>query len=315
MRSCTSKYISAKPQFWQVLIWLNISRTYFCALDVFSVKVWNYTSIKSQYFKATNDDINRNGRYLLKKNKKSLQGNWSSGNTSAWWKSHSWQRRIKNQTSWSRIKYALLTKKKKSHWIFSGICNRIKKWVYFHITAFLNVHKVILEWPLAIVYTIHLKVSSLVSPSGLTQNQGCERELVEVYGLHAQSGPQSNYFPWTKGTQRVASAYCSGNGQCLPEDSSPDFHHALGASTLGHWAEALRWSQLAFKAPDWKLVHHGSQPGFQMWLNCGLRFVCVEYWKECWFGLGTLHFRHSSASKQGVQSNPVNSPSTWHSSR
>lgn len=176
-------------------------------------------------------------------------------------------------------------------------------------------HKVILEWWLAGFYTIHLKVSSLVSPIGLPRNQGCERKLVEVYGLHALSWPQSNYFPWTKCTWRVASAYCSGNGQCLPEGSSPDFHHALWASALGHWAEALRWSQLAFKALDWKLVHHGSQPGFQMWLNCGLRFVCVEYWKECWFGLGTLHFRHSLASNQGVQSNPVNSPSIWHSSR
>ena len=118
MRSCTSKYISAKPQFWQVLVWLNISMTYFSALDVFNVKVWKYTSIKSQYFKDTNDDINRNGRDLfLNKIKKSLQGNWCSGNTSAWSKSHSWQRRIKNQTSWLRIKYALLKKKKKSRWI------------------------------------------------------------------------------------------------------------------------------------------------------------------------------------------------------
>lgn len=105
-------------------------------------------------------------------------------------------------------------------------------------------HKVILEWQLAVFYIAHLKVSCLVSPSGLTRKQGCERKLVEVYGLHAQSWPQSNYFPWTKCTWRVASAYCSGNGQCLPEDSSPDFHHALWASALGHCAEA-----------NWRLKH------------------------------------------------------------
>lgn len=120
-------------------------------------------------------------------------------------------------------------------------------------------HKVILEWPLAVVYTIHLKVSSLVSPSGLILNPGLWKRTggsSMVYMLYSIS---EQLLSPTKGTRRARSLELW-NGQCLPEDSSPDFHHAP-EPTLGSLAGLL--SQLALKHQIESLCTMGHSQAFK----------------------------------------------------
>ena len=177
-------------------------------------------------------------------------------------------------------------------------------------------HKVILEQQLEVFYTAHLKVSCLV---GVTQWSYPEARLWKKTGgslwLTCSVLTSEQLLSLNKMHTKSCQCLLFWKRSMFAWGFIPRFPPCALSLCSGSLCWSLSWSQLAFKAPDWKLVHHGPQPGFQMWLNCGLRFVCVEYWKECWFGLGTLHFRHSLASMQGVQSNLVNSPSTWHSSR